>query len=171
MSILFGFAGRIGRLGYCLMSLAIGVVAAMLIGLILGFMAPHYPDFGPRNIPTPILATVVLIVGPIIVWFSLVLNARRFRDMGWPPIQAIIGWLAVNILDKLVAMLVPTVALASGNGTVLGLAINLFIIGALLFWPSESSVDASIYRVFLDMDSQRHSPAAKPNRPTPYSRR
>ena len=55
MSILFGFAGRIGRLGYFLMSLAVCIVASMLVGLIIGLMAPHYSDFGLHNIPTPIV--------------------------------------------------------------------------------------------------------------------
>jgi uncharacterized membrane protein YhaH (DUF805 family) len=165
MSILFGFAGRIGRLGYCLTSLAVWIVAAALIALIMGFMAPHYPEFGPRDVPTPIVTTAALIVGPLILWFSLALNAKRFRDMGWSPVQAIIAWLAINAFDKLLAMLIPAVALDSGNGTAVGLAINLFMIGSLLFWPSEASVNASICRVFLDMDSHKRRPTAKPDRP------
>jgi hypothetical protein len=60
----------------------------------------------------------------------------RIRDIGWDPVCVIPGWIAVAIIDGLVAGKIPAIALGGQHGTIVGALVNLALFLALLFWPS-----------------------------------
>ena len=81
------------------------------------------------------LATIALAVAA-----TLNLQAMRLRDIGWDPICVIVGWIAIEIIDGIIAMKVPSLSLGPGHhGTVLASIVNLVMGGLLLFWPSSDA--------------------------------
>lgn len=139
MGILFGFAGRIGRLEYFLLSLGLAFVMTLIVFVMIGTMMPSHRVAGAP--PTGMILAIVAVTAPIFLYFSLALQAKRFRDMGWNPMLSICGWIGAVVLDKLFALLVPALASATGGGTMVGGLINLAMCACLLFWPSQSGVD------------------------------
>ncbi len=148
-SAVFGFSGRIKRLQYFLSIMALGLVVGILT--VIAIVTAITGRGGAPLPTTPIevlalLAPVVVFLLPVFaayLWISLSLQARRFRDIGWNPLYAILGWIGVLALDKLLAMAVPSLAVGHGEahilgGTILGGLVNLAMGGALLFWPSAS---------------------------------
>lgn len=136
---ILGFGGRLGRLEYFIISLVFGIlVGLMILALFLGFI-PHGATAAEAkaSLESPgLLLILLLVIVPIYLWFSLALQAKRLRDIGWNPLYVIPGWIAVITIDRFVAMAFPAVALGPSSGTLVGLLINLFMTGSLLFWPS-----------------------------------
>lgn len=140
LNILFGFGGRVGRLEFFLFSLGLGIVTALLALLIFGSVMRHdltAMDAASRKLALarPMLITF-LIVGPFFFWFSFALQAKRFRDMGWNPLFAILGWIGVMMVDKLAAIAVPALAIGISHSTPFGALFNLGMCLCLWFWPS-----------------------------------
>jgi uncharacterized membrane protein YhaH (DUF805 family) len=165
LSNILGFGGRIGRLEYFLLCLALGfatvlVVFAMAFGTMprggAGGVAPHH-------VPTALILMLVVFVLPVYLWFAFAFQAKRIRDIGWNPLYVILGWIAVIALDRAVAMIVPTVALGSGGGTLVGGLINLAMCGILLFWPSAPADSAWSEQVY-------HTAPPTPPAPRPAPR-
>jgi uncharacterized membrane protein YhaH (DUF805 family) len=174
VSLLFGFGGRIGRLEYFLLSCALVIIATLLFFMIVSGLAPH--DAMPAGAASreamvrPVLIAVV-VIAPIIIWFSLALQAKRLRDMGWNPAIVIPAWFAIMLFDKLVANAVPSLAIGHGTGssTLFGGLFNLAICLCLLFWPSAPGGAGATFdpRIFgenwSDPDSAGHPrPQAAP---------
>jgi uncharacterized membrane protein YhaH (DUF805 family) len=138
LSNILGFGGRLGRLEYFLLCLALGF-ATMLVVLAMVFgSAPHLrPGIynAPHHTPTALIVMLLVIVLPIYLWFSLAFQAKRIRDIGWNPLHVILGWIGLMVLDRMVGMAVPALALGTG-GTLIGALLNLAMGGVLLFWPS-----------------------------------
>ncbi|WP_375459033.1 DUF805 domain-containing protein [uncultured Enterovirga sp.] len=137
LSTFLGFGGRIGRLSYFLLTLALAalltfVIFAMIIGLALSFGVRH----SGGEIPPRLLATILVVTMPIYGWFTLTLMAKRFRDIGWDPFVVIVGWGSIAVLDICVAVYVPRFATAHDSQTAFGLMLNLVMLACLLFWPS-----------------------------------
>ncbi|MFX8320120.1 hypothetical protein ABTL33_18930, partial [Acinetobacter baumannii] len=64
----------------------------------------------------PVLAAAVLFG-----WLTFTLYAMRIRDIGWDPVCVIPGWIAVMIIDYLIATKFPAMSLGPGHhGTVVG---------------------------------------------------
>ena len=146
ISIIFGFGGRIGRLHYFVLTLALAFVMTFLTLAIVVGMMPHYafPGGGrPTDVPERIMAAVLLTVGPIFLWFTLTLQAKRFRDIGLSPLYVIPCWIAANLVDRIVAFAVPSLSVGYQDGTAIGALLNLMVVGALLFWPGKSRDDWS----------------------------
>ena len=65
------------------------------------------------------------------------LQSMRIRDIGWDPVCVIPAWIAILIVDKVVAGKIPAWSLDhEHNGTVVGGLVNLGLVLALMFWPS-----------------------------------
>jgi hypothetical protein len=61
----------------------------------------------------------------------------RIRNIGWDPVCVIPAWIAILIVDNLVAGKVQAWALDHDHhGTIVGALINLVLFLALTFWPS-----------------------------------
>jgi uncharacterized membrane protein YhaH (DUF805 family) len=137
-----GFGGRMGRLEYFLCSIVFAfLIVLVAIALFFG-LAPLFatPGGGRASATSPaLLLTVGALVLPFYLWFSLAFQAKRFRDMGWNPVYVLPGWIAAQVIDRMVAFAVPTLALGPGSGTLLGTLLSLAMGGCLLFWPSAPS--------------------------------
>ncbi|MDB5704780.1 MAG: putative rane protein of unknown function [Sphingomonas bacterium] len=137
-----GFGGRMGRLEYFLCSLVFAMLMLLVIvALFFGF-APHFGAAGAggrSSVPPGFILTLLVVVLPVYLWFSLAFQAKRFRDMGWNPLYVLPGWIAAQVIDRFVAFAIPSLALAPGTGTLVGTLLSLFMGCALLFWPSAPS--------------------------------
>ncbi len=142
----FGFGGRLNRLRYFLSCLALGGVFGVLVVMaVIGVLAGHSggapaseEDLLKAFLPLAIFAIPVC---GAYLWVSLALQARRIRDIGWNPLYVIPGWIGLMIVDRGVALAVPSLALIPHNGTLLGSLFNLAMGGALLFWPSAGPIE------------------------------
>ena len=78
-----------------------------------------------------------IILGLVFVYVSLMLQSMRFRDMGWDPVCVIPGWIALLIVDRLIATKLPAFSLGpESNQTIVGTLVHFGLVLALLFWPS-----------------------------------
>jgi len=77
------------------------------------------------------------VLGIIFILITLTLQSMRIRDIGWDPVCVIPGWIAILIIDMVVATKFPNLALGHEHrGTAVGALVNLALFLALLFWPS-----------------------------------
>lgn len=137
-----GFGGRLGRLEYFIFSTVLVVVLllpalALLVGL--GREVETIVGGGTSSAPPGLILTVAILLLLIYLWFALAFQAKRLRDIGWNPVHVMPVWIGAIILDRLVAFAVPALALGAGSGTLVGALLNLFMTGAVLFWPSGPS--------------------------------
>ena len=139
LDMLFGFDARLGRLKYFLFSILLGIVNGIIAVPVAYYAYKHGMMQGmlhgamPKSIWSlgwPIIAFVTFCMTG-----NFMLAAMRFRDIGWDPIIMVSCWIAVTVLDPLVASRVPAMALEKHDGTVVGGLINLGLIIILLFWP------------------------------------
>ncbi len=109
MNIMFGFGGRLARREYFLLTLVLAVVMTLLVFPLISALMPHYAAGGaaPHEPPSSMVLIIVAIVLPIFLWFSLALQAKRFRDIGWKPLYVLPGWIAA-IAAGLERVSVPT---------------------------------------------------------------
>lgn len=132
LGFIFGFNARLGRLQYFLATLGLIVVSIILIVVLAVALAAVAPHGSAPTLSWPIMAAIGLVV-----LASLVLQAMRIRDIGWDPVCVIPAWIAVMVLDYVVATRFPEYAVTSSHhGTWVGGLINLGLTVALLFFPS-----------------------------------
>jgi uncharacterized membrane protein YhaH (DUF805 family) len=138
-STLFGFRGCIGRLKFLLLlvgAVLVSISLPALVGIAFG-LAFH--GGSARAIihrhSLIVIGTMLVVWLPVFLWVSFALQAKRFRDMGWNPLYAILGWLAANTLDRIAVALMPSLAFGHQKHSVVGLVINIVMVGCLLFWP------------------------------------
>lgn len=130
LGFLFGFNARLGRLHYFLASLALGVVMVALGVAVVG-------NFLVNNKSASQLAWPLIGLGVIFIAASLSLQCMRIRDIGWDPVLVMPTWIAICIVDHLVATKIPSLALHPfHSGTVVGGLFNFGMVLALWFWPS-----------------------------------
>ncbi len=152
LAAIFSFRGRLNRIQYFLGSWGLGMALVVLaVILLVGAAAGRSPD-RPETLAalglTGLFCLVVL--GPIYFWVSFSLQARRFRDIGWEPVFVIPAWIGVDILDRLLTMAAPRIAVADGMGVSwIGLLVNAGLGLCLLFWPGKPAFD--IAAVFDDV--------------------
>jgi uncharacterized membrane protein YhaH (DUF805 family) len=147
LGFLFGFNARLGRLHFFLATIALAVVmTAICYAIASTLMQSSYSGA---------VSTAVQMTWPVIGavlffgWVTFTLQSMRIRDIGWDPVCVIPAWIAILIVDKLVASRIPSWSLGHDqHGTIVGAAINLVILLALMFWPSGDSGydDSPTYR-------------------------
>jgi uncharacterized membrane protein YhaH (DUF805 family) len=156
LGFIFGLNARIGRLHYFLS--VIGLAIAMT-GICFLIVLAAYGGH-PRG-TTPSLGAIMwpaIAVGVLFIVVSLTLQSMRFRDMGWDPVCVIPAWIAVQIIDALIAKKFPGLAFGPHHySTGISAVVNLALMLALLFWPS------------ADYDSEP-PPLGEPRRPDPAPR-
>jgi uncharacterized membrane protein YhaH (DUF805 family) len=135
LGFLFGFNARLGRLHFFLSIIALAVVS-VAIDLALspysiqqlanGAKSPADPFAWPLIVPT---------VGFLLIKYTL--KSMRIRDMGWDPVCVVPAWIALGIVDSVVASKVPAWSIGHvHHGTIVGATIQFALLLALTFWPS-----------------------------------
>lgn len=135
LGFLFGFNARLGRLNYFFstIALAIGMTAAVYA------VVSHAIQNNPKGMPSPadLLTWPVVALAIGFAGITFTLQSMRIRDIGWDPVCVIPGWIALLIIDNIVAGKVPSWSLgAEHQGTMVGALVNFGLLLALTFWPS-----------------------------------
>lgn len=158
LGFLFGFNARLGRLHYFLATIGVAIVIASLCFAIAPIVYQNMPRGLPpsfERMPWPVIAVVAF---SMLGTFSL--QCMRIRDIGWDPVCVLPTWIAIIIIDRLVATKFPAWSLGpEHNGTIVGGLISLGMWLALTFWPSAEYI------------AKPPSLDAPPRQPEPPSRR
>ncbi len=135
LGFLFGFNARLGRLHFVLGIIALAVVSVSIDlalspytiqQLASGAKPPANPFAWPLIVPT---------VGFLLIKYTL--KSMRIRDMGWDPVCVIPAWIAMALVDSVVAIKVPGWSIGHGHHvTIVGAMIQFALLLALTFWPS-----------------------------------
>ncbi len=133
LGVLFGFRGRINRLQYlgaCIgLGFTLGVVVVAALVPVVGQLDAIKAD------PTKIAgilpsALVIVIAACAYLWAAFSLQACRFRDIGWNPVFAIPGFIALFAVTQ-------SLVKVNESLSVLDLIARLALAGILLLWPSQ----------------------------------
>ncbi|HLY79901.1 MAG TPA: DUF805 domain-containing protein [Caulobacteraceae bacterium] len=139
ISELFGFEGRIGRVGYLCRSIA---VVALVLALALEGSAALMRLVRPMGLGDYESANHALTIGVALLalWSSLALASRRLRDMGLEPAHILPLFVALWVVNTV--LLEPLSRLRPDSFGVLETswaALQAAAMLPLLFWPGRSS--------------------------------
>lgn len=136
LGFLFGFNARLGRLHFFLGTIGLAVVMTAICFAIAAAVFQHMPKgFRPTEADMMIWPVIAAMV--FFGWATFTLQAMRIRDIGWDPVCVIPAWIAMALVDSMIAGKFPAWSLGHDHhGTIVGALINLVLFGALLFWPS-----------------------------------
>jgi uncharacterized membrane protein YhaH (DUF805 family) len=135
LGFLFGFNARLGRLNYFLGTIALACVMTAICFAIASQLYQSSPKILQES--AVMMTWPVIAAGLGFLFASFTLQSMRIRDIGWDPVCVIPAWIAIIIVDKVVAGKIPAWSFDSDhNGTVAGALVNLGLIMALTFWPS-----------------------------------
>ncbi|HEY0911552.1 MAG TPA: hypothetical protein VGD75_15110 [Bradyrhizobium sp.] len=135
LGFIFGLNARLGRLHYFLATIG---VAFLMTGMCF-VMAQQAWQSAANGMPPSIdsLKGPAIVIGIIFMVITLTLQSMRIRDIGWDPVCVIPGWIAILIIDTMVAKKFPGLSLGSEHhSTAISAIVNLVLFLALLFWPS-----------------------------------
>lgn len=139
---LFGFDGRINRLGYLWRSLvvviALGVLAGFAVWGAVFFLSPQ-GVMGDDQIVPQVITGVYLLA----LWSGFALASRRLRDMGLEPAHLVPIYAALWVVNSV--LLEPVSRLGPHDlGFIenVWVALQWLVTLPLLFWPSAARHDA-----------------------------
>jgi uncharacterized membrane protein YhaH (DUF805 family) len=135
LDLVFGLNSRLGRLQFFLATLVLAVVMTAICFVVAMSV---FRNATPANFrPDDLLRNGGMIAA--MAFFALAtitLYSMRFRDIGWDPVCVVPAWIALMIVDYVVAMKFPAYAIGQEHtGTMVGAIANLVLTLALLFWP------------------------------------
>jgi|UPI000424B9F4 uncharacterized membrane protein YhaH (DUF805 family) len=137
LGFLFGFNARLRRLQFFLATIAVAILMTAICFAIFSYAFQHWPRGTVPNLALAMTLWPVLAAAVLFGWLTFTLYAMRIRDIGWDPVCVIPGWIAVMIIDYLIATKVPAMSLGpEHHGTAVGGLVNLALTLAVLFWPS-----------------------------------
>jgi uncharacterized membrane protein YhaH (DUF805 family) len=140
LGFLFGFNDRLGRLHYFLSTIGLAVVMTAVCFAIASYAIQNTP--GGTDPSVGLIAWPAIVSILVFLWITFTLQSMRIRDIGWDPVCVIPVWIALLIVDKLVASKIPAWSFGSEHqGTIVGALINFGLILALTFWPSGEHED------------------------------
>ncbi len=133
LGFVFGFNARLGRLHYFLATIGLAVLMTVICFVIAG----HAYRPGQPISPADLMGWPTLIAMVFFGVMSFTLQSMRIRDIGWDPVCVIPMWIAIVIVDGLVAGKIPAWSLGpEHHGTIVGALFNAALFLALTFWPS-----------------------------------
>jgi uncharacterized membrane protein YhaH (DUF805 family) len=135
LGFIFGLNARLGRLHYFLITIG---VAVLMTGICF-VIAQQAWQSAANGVPPSIdsIKGPAIVVGIMFMVITLTLQSMRIRDIGWDPVCVIPGWIAILIIDMMVARKFPGLSLgAEHHGTAVSAIVNLALLLATLFWPS-----------------------------------
>lgn len=136
LDFLFGFNARLGRLHFFL-SIIAAAVAGVAADLALSPYSIRELAIGAKPLANPFAWPLIIsTVGFLLIKYAL--QSMRIRDMGWDPVRIIPAWIAMGIVDGVIASKVPAWSIGHTHlhGTIVGVTINFALLLALTFWPS-----------------------------------
>ena len=134
LGLLFGFNIRLGRMHYFLATIALAIAMTAICFLIASYVFQNTPKGSLPSIS--LMSWPVIAAGALFLWVSFTLQSMRIRDIGWDPVCVIPAWIAILIVDHIIAGRIPAWSLdQEHHGTVVGALANLALFLALLFWP------------------------------------
>ncbi|UPK04647.1 DUF805 domain-containing protein [Bradyrhizobium sp. 170] len=163
LGFLFGFNARLGRLHFFLATIAVAVLMTAICFAIAG----HAFQNASKGMIPSLSSWQAIAAAILFIWLSFTLQSMRIRDIGWDPVCVIPGWIAVTIIDGLLAGKIPAISLGAGqHGTIVGALVNLALFLALLFWPSSGQDNSAPTSgdPFRMPDLPSRSPAATASR-------
>jgi uncharacterized membrane protein YhaH (DUF805 family) len=133
LGFLFGFNVRLGRMHYFLATIALAVVMTAICFVI----ASYAHRTGTLLSRADLMGWPTITAAVFFGWMTVTLQSMRIRDIGWDPVCIIPVWIAILIVDKLVAGKIQAWSLGQEHhGTIVGALVNLGLFLALTFWPS-----------------------------------
>jgi uncharacterized membrane protein YhaH (DUF805 family) len=133
LGFLFGFNARLGRMHYFLATIALAVVMTAICFAIAMLLFQQTPTAMPSAV---VMSWPVITAAAFFGWMTFTLQSMRIRDIGWDPVCVIPAWIAILIVDHVVAGRVPAWAFGQHHeGTVVGGLVNLVLLLAMMFWP------------------------------------
>lgn len=139
LGFVFGLNARLGRLHFFLASIALAIVmTAICFAIAMAVLRTTSPSMIRPEDLTRNWAIIAAMVFFGVATFML--QSMRIRDIGWDPVCVIPAWIALMIVDHVVAGRFPTWAIGQEHqGTIVGGLVNLALLLALTFWPSAES--------------------------------
>ena len=140
LDYVFGLNTRLSRLQFWLASIALAIVMTAICFVIAVNGLVHFPKGAQPQLSWAILSWPIIGAVAFFMVVTVTLQSMRIRDIGWDPVCVIGGWIAVIVIDVIIATKMP--ALASGphhHGTIVSALVNLVMTGILLFWPSNNA--------------------------------
>lgn len=137
LDLVFGLNARLGRLHFFLATL---VLAVVMTAICFAVAMSVVRNVTPANLrPDDILKNSGMIAAIVIFALATItLYSMRFRDIGWDPVCVVPAWIALMIVDHVVAGRFPAYTMGHENtGTIVGAVVNLVLTLALLFWPGD----------------------------------
>ncbi len=136
LGFLFGLNARLSRLQFFLASIALAIVMTAICFFVAAYAFADVPPatLRPEDLMTswPTIAAI-----GFFMLATVTLQSMRVRDIGWDPVCVIPAWIALMIVDHVVATRFPALSFGHEHaGTALGGLVNLALMLALLFWPS-----------------------------------
>jgi len=138
LDLVFGLNTRLGRLQFFLATL---VLAVAMTAICFVVAMSVLRNVNPANIsPRDLLKSSGMIAAMVFFAIATIeLYSMRFRDIGWDPVCVVPAWIALMIVDYVVAMKFPAYTFGQEHtGTVVGGIVNLVLTLALLFWPGRN---------------------------------
>jgi uncharacterized membrane protein YhaH (DUF805 family) len=164
LGFLFGFNARLGRMHYLLSTIGLAFVMTAVCFAIAGHAVQSIP--GRMTLSPGLMGWPTIVAAVVFSWMTFTLQSMRVRDIGWDPVCVIPAWIAILIVDKLVAGKIPAWSLRpEQHGTIVGGLINLALFLALMFWPSGDHEDSPTFgdtRRTPDEPSHRQDTAPAP---------
>jgi uncharacterized membrane protein YhaH (DUF805 family) len=140
LDYVFGLNARLGRLQFFLASIALAVVMTVICFAIAANGLVHFPRGSQPQLSWEIMTWPIICAAAFFMLATFTLQAMRIRDIGWDPVCVIGGWIAIMIIDLIVATKMPSLALGSGHhATIVSSVVNLVMTGILLFWPGNDA--------------------------------
>jgi uncharacterized membrane protein YhaH (DUF805 family) len=142
LDYVFGLNARLGRLQFFLASIALAIVMAVICFAIAINGLIHFPKgIRPEQMSWALLGWPILgVAAAFFMLATFTLQAMRIRDIGWDPVVVIGGWIALMVIDVIVATKMPSLALEPGqHTTIMSGLVNFVMTGILLFWPGNDA--------------------------------
>lgn len=147
-----------GRMHYFMATIALAVVMTAICFAIASYFFQSAP--GAMITPARLMKSWPTIAAMAFFGcMTFTLQSMRIRDIGWDPICVIPAWIAILIVDHIIAGRVQAWSLGhEHNGTIVGGLVNLGLVLALTFWPSSDHE-----RPFNEAYRKPDKPSQKPD--------
>lgn len=139
LGFVFGLNARLGRLHFFLASIALAVLmTAICFAIAMAVIGNTSPSMVR---PDELLKNRAIVAAMVFFGFAtFTLQSMRIRDIGWDPVCVVPAWIALTIVDHVVAGRFPAWSIGQEHqGTMVGGLVNLGLLLALAFWPSAES--------------------------------